>query len=104
MKLSSDEIIKWADDAGVNVINRTSYAPVFGHITEIHLIRIAKLAYQAGAKAERKECAKLCNERAEGLLSIIGLPVVQSEIVQRDRARVWSECAAAIRSRGDDHE
>jgi len=90
MKLSSDEIIKWADDAGVNVINRTSYAPVFGHITEIHLIRIAKLAYQAGANAEREECAKLCDF----------LRYIHKEGFVR-RLAENTDLADAIRSRGD---
>lgn len=56
-------------------------------------------AYDAGVRAEREECAKVCDEKSKKLLSIIGLPVVQSEIVQRDRARVWAEAGSAIRAR-----
>jgi hypothetical protein len=62
-------------------------------------IRLYEKAYQSGRKAGLKEAAEHCDDRAKGLLSIIGLPVVQSEIVQRDRAKVWSEAASDIRAR-----
>ena len=52
------------------------------------------MAYQAGAKAEREACAKLCEEKAQPYEHRSG------------DAAIWAynhfkECAYAIRSRGD---
>ena len=43
-------------------------------------------------------CAKVCEDEAKGLLSIIGLPVCESAIIQRDRAKQWTQAAEAIRA------
>lgn len=50
---------------------------------------------------EREACAKLCEDEAKAKLWLIGLRVVQSEIIQRDRAKQWSLAAKAIRARGN---
>ena len=49
--------------------------------------------------SEREACAKLCEKQAKEMLELIGLPVVASEIIQRDRANQWAKCADAIRAR-----
>ena len=51
------------------------------------------------AAHEREACAKLCEKQAKEMLELIGLPVVASEIIQRDRANQWAKCADAIRAR-----
>ena len=59
------------------------------------LERFAELVRQD----EREACAKLCEKQAKEMLELIGLPVVASEIIQRDRANQWAKCADAIRAR-----
>lgn len=44
-----------------------------------------------------EDAAKVCDERAQGLLSIIDLPVVSSPIIQKDRAAQWKDAATKIR-------
>ena len=64
-------------------------------VRSIDLERFAELVRQD----EREACAKVCNTQAQQMLNLIGLPVVTSEIIQRDRANQWSKCADAIRAR-----
>lgn len=52
-------------------------------------------------KAEREAIASIGDERAKALLSIIGLAVVPSAVIQRDRAEQWRLYAAAIRARAN---
>jgi hypothetical protein len=63
------------------------------HTNEIE--RFAELVRQD----EREICAKVCDKQAKIMLELIGLPVVTSEIIQRDRAEQWVKCAAAIRAK-----
>jgi len=52
-------------------------------------------------KAEREAIASIGDERAKALLSVIGLAVVPSVVIQRDRAEQWRLYAAAIRARAE---
>lgn len=58
-------------------------------ITYRQLEEIKQAAFEAGAAAEREECAKLCDERE--------LMYSQDKMYWDDAAH---ECAAAIRARG----
>lgn len=53
---------------------------------------------------EREAIASIGDERAKALLSVIGLAVVPSVVIQRDRAEQWRLYAAAIRARADHEE
>ena len=62
--MTRDEIIRMAMDAGMSVIGATSglYDNSIASGKIESLVRFAKQAHEAGAKAEREECAKVCEE------------------------------------------
>lgn len=85
-----------AEQAGFEYSSQWEYWTAY----ENDLKRFAELV----AAAERESCAKVCDKQAQNMLELIGLPVVTSAIIQRDRAAQWSKCAAAIRAKGDKND
>ena len=86
----NERIKELAEQAGVTMQN---IYPCY----ERDIERFAELVRQD----EREACAKICDDEVKAKLGLIGLPVVQSEIIQRDRAKQWSLAAEAIRARGN---
>jgi hypothetical protein len=79
--MNRDDIIRMAQEAGLTI--RGHYDDEGS--TPSELVRFFSAAYEAGAAAEREECAKLAES----------LPM-QQEIDVRD------QCATAIRARGQE--
>ena len=54
-----DEVLAMAEQAGLHTGNQPDIAIIGGaYIPETYLLRFAALAFEAGRKAEREECAK----------------------------------------------
>ena len=83
--MNIDEVMRVANDFG--------FSPLLRHVIEQHVAE--------AVKAEREAIASIGDERAKALLSVIGLAVVPSVVIQRDRAEQWRLYAAAIRARAD---
>jgi hypothetical protein len=75
--MTADESLRMAREAGL-----------LGLDAEGRLERFRKLAYEAGVRAEREACAKVCDELADA-----------SNLVYAGRAAM--HCAAAIRARSN---
>ena len=86
----TDYAVAWRDSEGVACIKIATElrAAIKQHVAE-------------AVKAEREAIASIGDERAKALLSVIGLAVVPSVVIQRDRAEQWRLYAAAIRARAD---
>ena len=82
MKPTTDDVLKWAREAGLLV-------PVYrDHIADLQIL--ATLAYAAGAAAMQERCAKVCEE--------------MQDAVDRHKLPNWHQCAEAIRALGDNDE
>jgi hypothetical protein len=89
MKLSREDVIRMA--AEVASISETDLFGKANFVFSDNAVqRFAQLAYEAGAKAEREECAKLCDF----------LRYIHKEGFVR-RLAENTDLADAIRSRGD---
>jgi hypothetical protein len=75
--MTAEESLQMAREAGL-----------LGLDAEGRLERFRKLAYEAGVRAEREACAKVCDELADA-----------SNLVYAGRAAM--HCAAAIRARSN---
>jgi hypothetical protein len=75
--MTAEESLRMAREAGL-----------LGLDAEGRLERFRKLAYEAGVRAEREACAKVCDELADA-----------SNLVYAGRAAM--HCAAAIRARSN---
>jgi hypothetical protein len=75
--MTAEESLRMAREAGL-----------LGLDAEGRLERFRKLAYEAGVRAEREACAKVCDELADA-----------SNLVYAGRAAM--HCAAAIRERSN---
>jgi hypothetical protein len=75
--MTAEESLQMAREAGL-----------LGLDAEGRLERFRKLAYEAGVRAERETCAKVCDELADA-----------SNLVYAGRAAM--HCAAAIRARSN---
>jgi len=96
--MSIDEVILVAEDYSM-AVHDGRYADC-GRLHKA--LRTAIERHVADAvKAEREAIASIGDERAKALLSVIGLAVVPSVVIQRDRAEQWRLYAAAIRARAD---
>jgi hypothetical protein len=83
MKLSREDVIRMA--AEVASISETDLFGKANFVFSDNAVqRFAQLAHEAGAKAEREECAKLCED-----------------IIAWNMDDPGETAAAAIRSRGD---
>lgn len=67
--MTRDDIIRMAMDAGMSVIGATSglYDNSIASGKIESLVRFAKQAHEAGAKAEREECAKVCDDSLQAI-------------------------------------
>lgn len=91
--MSIDEVMTLAHEYRVAWIPATTARDQLRAAIEQHVAE--------AVKAEREAIASIGDERAKALLSVIGLAVVPSVVIQRDRAEQWRLYAAAIRARAD---
>lgn len=86
--MTRDDILRMAREAGASVYKNRHYIDrPFNTFNPEQLERFFRLAYAAGAAAERDECAKVCfpkNDRPDWT----------------EYAEAQAACAAAIRARG----
>ena len=93
MKPTTDDVIKWAREAGIAF---QTYEGITGKNNTVtrgsqpieHVEMVATLAYAAGAAAMKERAAKVC----EGI----------QDAVDRHKWPNGYQCAAAIRALGDD--
>lgn len=89
MSLSREEIIRMARDAGVVPSLVETTGTYFAHVEAL-----ANAAYEAGAAAEREQCAKVC-EDAKSLIWNLSDDAIKSA-----GNNVCDNLADAIRARG----
>ena len=90
--MKREDIIRMAREAGI------------GETSARFMVNLWEIGFEAGAAAEREACAKVCEEKQEYSMPIpcpdgISGCLVAHYIPAR-REKTGSECAAAIRARG----
>jgi hypothetical protein len=93
--MNRDDIVRMALKAGISVATSDSWIPIIGPAT---IERFFKLAYEAGAAAEREACAKVCDAVAE---SANKAAVAGQYLIIRNGAEARM-CSAAIRAQAAD--
>jgi hypothetical protein len=79
-EMTEEDIVRMALKAGISVATSDSWIPIIGPAA---IERFFKLAYEAGAAAEREACAKLCEDS-----------------INLEPYQTLTKMAAAIRARG----
>ena len=95
--MTPDDILRMAIEAGAE-----EYGPLTRNWTfkQHHLERFFRLAYAAGAAAEREECAKVCEAWAKDHAEAASSPGDECDYTNCDLVAAAEDCAAAIRARG----
>lgn len=93
MKLTQEQVIAWAREAG--------FYPENAPEMNVALERLAAIAYEAGRKDENEECENLCKEPEIEKRHLdcgkLGWAVAHYEEIKRPKTA--RECAHAIRAR-----
>ncbi len=96
--MTRDEIIRMAREAGI--IDRSPFIGVRPAMMNA-LGNFFALAYEEGAKAEREQCAKVCDDRAMANENAANKCDDKDDISSlRSAAWQMTVCAKAIRARG----
>jgi len=107
MKPDREEVLRMAGEAGgrrvvrdINTPNQLMHARCDFEALE----RFYALAYEAGARAEREECAKVCAIRSAERAFISdnlkgNKPIPVEAVVESGKSLEAAECADAIRAR-----